>query len=50
MKDVEEVDFSFSDFILDTGSPHYVKNVADVGILDVVKEGREIRYSKEFCR
>ncbi len=50
MKDVEAVEVtSFSDYILDTGSPHYVKPVGDVWNLNVVKEGREIRYSRRFA-
>ena len=49
MKDVDKVEMITSpDFILDTGSPHYVKLVSDVWNIDAVKEGREIRYSKRF--
>jgi diaminopimelate epimerase len=49
MKDVDAVEVtSFSDYILDTGSPHYVKPVGDVWNVDVVKEGREIRYNRRF--
>jgi diaminopimelate epimerase len=50
MKDVDNVEtFLFSDFILNTGSPHYVKPVSDVKNIDVFREGREIRYSKRFA-
>ncbi len=50
MKDVDAVEVvSFSDYILDTGSPHYVKPVGDVWNIDVVKQGREIRYSRRFA-
>jgi len=49
MKDVDSVETPFSDFILDTGSPHYVKPVSDVWNINVVKEGREIRYGKRFA-
>lgn len=50
MKDVDGVEnASFSDFVLDTGSPHYVKPVSNVWGLDVVKDGRDIRYSKRFA-
>jgi len=50
MKDVDKVEvLSFSDFVLDTGSPHYVKSVTHVWDTDVVKEGRDIRYSKRFA-
>jgi diaminopimelate epimerase len=49
MKDVNGVVFSYTHYILDTGSPHYVKNVRDVIHVDVVSEGRAIRNSKEFA-
>ena len=49
MKDVEHIDrYDFNDFILDTGSPHYVKSVSNIWNYDVVKEGKEIRYSSHF--
>jgi diaminopimelate epimerase len=48
MKDVDEVKKKNSDFILNTGSPHYVKLVNDVMEEDVYKKGRDIRYSKDY--
>jgi diaminopimelate epimerase len=48
MNDVPVVREYFGDFILDTGSPHYVKLVNDVMNTDVYKKGRDIRYSKNF--
>lgn len=48
MKDVPHIDFRRSHYILDTGSPHYVEITSNVMTLDVVKNGREIRYSPEF--
>ena len=48
MKDVRSVEDYHGDFVLDTGSPHYVKSIADVMKLDVFTIGREIRYSKDF--
>lgn len=48
MNDVSHVDFHRSHFILNTGSPHYVELTSNVMDLDVVKRGREIRYSPEF--
>ncbi|HTE07730.1 MAG TPA: diaminopimelate epimerase, partial [Flavitalea sp.] len=36
------------DFILNTGSPHYVKMVQDIATMDVVKNGRAIRNSEAF--
>ncbi len=37
-----------NDCILDTGSPHYVRFVTDLDDLDIVEEGRRIRYSETF--
>lgn len=48
MKDVTGVKKFHSDFIVDTGSPHYIKMVTDVMNVDVFKKGQDIRYSKEF--
>lgn len=48
MKDVTKVRKFHGDFILDTGSPHYVKMVTDVMNIDVYKKGHDIRHSKEF--
>lgn len=49
MKDVHEVEIRrHGDFVLNTGSPHFVTLVQDVLSADVVKSGKAIRYSKEF--
>ncbi len=48
MKDVNSIKKFHSDFIINTGSPHYVKIVTDVMKLDVYQKGSEIRFSKEF--
>ena len=48
MNDVTHIRKFHSDFILNTGSPHYIKMVTEVMDLDVYKKGHEIRYSKEF--
>ncbi len=48
MKDVKTIRKFHNDFILDTGSPHYIKMVNDVMDLDVYKKGYEIRHSREF--
>lgn len=48
IKDVSKIRKFHSDFIVDTGSPHYIKMVPDVMNLDVFKKGHDIRHSKEF--
>lgn len=48
MKDVRKIRKFHNDFILDTGSPHYIKMVTHVADIDVYKKGYEIRHSKEF--
>jgi diaminopimelate epimerase len=49
MKNVEGIRVSHGDFILDTGSPHYVKMIKDVMDYDVFRKGKEIRYSSAFA-
>jgi len=48
MQDVNHVSKFHGDYLLNTGSPHYVRLVGDVMNVDVFKKGRDIRYSKEF--
>ncbi len=48
MIDVPEVTKAGDAFILNTGSPHYVKFVHNIDELDVEKEGKAIRYSDRF--
>ncbi len=48
MNDVQGVEQIGEDYFLSTGSPHYVRFVEDVHAIDVVKEGRAIRYSERF--
>jgi len=48
MKDVRNIRKFHNDYILDTGSPHYIKLVTHVMAMDVYKKGYEIRHSKEF--
>jgi diaminopimelate epimerase len=48
MQDVTTIQPYHNDFIVHTGSPHYVRLVSDVKQLDVYKKGREIRYSPDF--
>jgi len=50
MKDVTTIAEHGSDFVLDTGSPHYVKLINDVMNYDVYKKGQAIRNSDEFAK
>jgi len=46
---IEEYSDSFQNgFIIDTGSPHFVKFVDSIEIIDVFKEGRKIRNNAKF--
>ena len=50
MLDVREVSGQQADdvFVLDTGSPHYISFVAEAAGVDVVPEGRAVRYSPAY--
>ncbi len=50
MSAVSSIEKWEDDYILNTGSPHYVTFNHDLDNLDVFKEGRQIRYSKRFTK
>lgn len=51
MRDVYEVKHvNGGDYILNTGSPHYVKMVNNLDNMDVFKNGRNIRNSDQFVK
>ncbi|RYZ47436.1 MAG: diaminopimelate epimerase, partial [Chitinophagaceae bacterium] len=50
MNDVASVQNGDDHFVLNTGSPHYVSQVKNVMALDVVKQGRAVRYSNAFAK
>jgi diaminopimelate epimerase len=50
MQAVSTIDTFDNDFLLDTGSPHYVRFVDDAATVDVITEGRRIRNSEAFLR
>lgn len=52
MIDVDGIKQHFSDSILNTGSPHYIKPVSHnkLDTLDVYEEGRAIRYSNTYAK
>jgi diaminopimelate epimerase len=49
MKDVDTVELHSNYYLLNTGSPHFVKFATNIMDVDVVATGREIRYSKQFA-
>ncbi|MEM0994235.1 MAG: diaminopimelate epimerase [Bacteroidota bacterium] len=49
MASVEHIEHHPQHYFLDTGSPHYVRFVEEVASVEVVKEGRPIRYSEAFA-
>jgi len=50
MSDVKRIDQDNEDFVLNTGSPHFVRFCSDILQEDIVRFGREIRYSKAYER
>lgn len=48
MTDVSSIDVDGSNFILDTGSPHYVLFKSNIDAIDLVTEARKVRYSPQF--
>jgi diaminopimelate epimerase len=48
MADVDKVEHHSTHFILNTGSPHFVKFANDIMNVDLLNTGRDIRYSKAF--
>ena len=48
MQDVKIFKTLGNDFFIDTGSPHFVKFVQDIESIDVVEEGKKIRWDKRF--
>lgn len=50
MNDVTSVTKDHGDYILNTGSPHFVRMVSDVMDVDVYKAGHEIRYNDTFAK
>ncbi len=48
LQDVTGVETDGPAYVLNTGSPHYVVFAGNIEHLDVLKAGREIRYSKKY--
>jgi diaminopimelate epimerase len=49
MNDVDRIEAHSNYYLLNTGSPHFVKFATNILDVDVVATGREIRYSKQFA-
>ncbi|MFY0594164.1 diaminopimelate epimerase [Roseivirga sp.] len=49
MHDVLEFEAIGDDYLIDTGSPHYLRYVSNTDEIDPVMEGRKIRYSGRFA-
>jgi diaminopimelate epimerase len=50
MKDVDAVETIVDNFVLNTGSPHYVKFIDNIRDYEVTKEGLAIRNSKKYIK
>ncbi|OWY22774.1 diaminopimelate epimerase [Sphingobacteriales bacterium UPWRP_1] len=48
MQPVEQVQLYQNDYVIDTGSPHYVKIVNGLNNINVFEQGAQIRYSPNF--
>jgi len=48
MTNVDTVEINKNNFVLDTGSPHYVTFVDDLAEIDVYRQGRAVRYNDRF--
>lgn len=49
MIDVDSIEIiGDNDYLLDTGSPHYIRFVKDVSTIDLINEAHSIRYSDRF--
>ncbi|MEM1218926.1 MAG: diaminopimelate epimerase [Bacteroidota bacterium] len=50
MQSVDQVEYIGADFYLDTGSPHYVRFVDQLGEVSVVPEAQAIRFNDRFMQ
>lgn len=50
MKDVDGIQEWNDAYIVNTGSPHFVKGVPHLNEMDVVSYGKEVRYSEPFAQ
>lgn len=50
MHDVTTIEQIDEDFVINTGSPHYIKFVEDVDAIDILPEAHKIRYNSRFSK
>lgn len=50
MIDVFQVEVGSDYFFLNTGSPHFVRFIENIDQINVVEEGRKVRYNDRFCK
>lgn len=50
MQDIKGIESHDADFVVDTGSPHFIRFVDDLQQVDVFKSGRTIRNQPEFIQ
>ena len=48
MNDVDRIDLAQHDYVLDTGSPHFVRFVPELDAVSVVAEARKVRYAEPY--
>ncbi len=48
LKNVKEIIREGNDFVIDTGSPHYVQFVENVNEIEIIKEAHLIRYGEKY--
>lgn len=48
MNNVNNIQQVANDYVLNTGSPHYVTFVKNINLVNVFEQGKAIRYSKQF--
>jgi diaminopimelate epimerase len=48
MKDVSSIEQVENDFYTHTGSPHYVRFVKEIDAVDVLNDGKKVRYSEKY--
>lgn len=50
MRDVNKIDRRSDDFVINTGSPHYIIYTDNVEAIEIVGEAKKIRYNEEFAK